>query len=298
LGLKRRKDLNKKLISACAVGILAMTLAATVVVSIGRSMGSSSLDSNHKILRMAHALDINHPVHKALEYMNERLKVISGGQMELQIYPSSQLGSETELLEMIQNSELDMMKTSTAALEGFIPAMSVFGIPYLFKNDAHQWQVLDGKIGQELLDIGSDKGFVGLAYYDSGSRNFYSISQHVFAKAIRIIRVKLDIGPKWFAGDGTSLRAKKIIYCVSLRAQNINILSNKISRETFELFKSQFQIRRRFFPNSCFKKTIPEAQAKSKINAPGVVWKSLSGVVPKVHRWMIKHSTKGAIAPV
>ena len=110
-------------------------------------------------------------------FFGEKLEEISGGRFKVQIYPSSQLGNERQLIELLQIGSLDMTKTSAAVLENFSPNIKVFGIPYLFRNKEHVFQVLDGPIGKELLN-GTEKYWLkGLGYYDSGSRSFYTIDK-------------------------------------------------------------------------------------------------------------------------
>jgi tripartite ATP-independent transporter DctP family solute receptor len=67
-----------------------------------------------------------------------------------------------------------MTKTSTASLENFLAEMAVFGLPYLFRDATHYWDVLTSDIGRELLEAMQVKDLRGLCYYDSGSRNFYT----------------------------------------------------------------------------------------------------------------------------
>ena len=127
------------------------------------------------VLKLAHALDESHPVHAGMVFMADRLAELSSGSMEIQIFPNGQLGSEPETVEQLQRGALSMVKTSAAAMEGFVPEMAVFGLPYLFLSDEHYWKVLNGPIGKELLAAGADVGIHGLCYYDSGSRSFYTI---------------------------------------------------------------------------------------------------------------------------
>ena len=127
-----------------------------------------------RTIKLAHGLDVNHSVHKAMVKMGEDLKEISGGKMQLEIYPSQQLGTERECIELLQIGSLDMAKVSVGVMENFAPLMKVFGLPYLFKDRAHSFQVLDGPIGEELLDEGIRYWIKGLAYYDAGSRSFYT----------------------------------------------------------------------------------------------------------------------------
>src|SRR6056300_1520420 len=130
--------------------------------------------SDVKTLKLAHGLDVNHSVHKAMVKMGEDLAAISGGKMQLEIYPSQQLGTERECIELLQIGSLDMTKVSVGVMENFAPRMKVFGLPYLFRDRQHSFNVLDGPIGQELLDEGTQFWIKGLGYYDAGSRSFYT----------------------------------------------------------------------------------------------------------------------------
>jgi tripartite ATP-independent transporter DctP family solute receptor len=75
---------------------------------------------------------------------------------------------------MLQIGSIAMTKVSASPLESFVPAMRVFSIPYLFRDQDHLWQVLDGEIGEGLLAAGTDYYLRGLGYYDAGPRSFYS----------------------------------------------------------------------------------------------------------------------------
>lgn len=127
-----------------------------------------------KRIRLAHGLDISHSVHKAMVKMGEDLAELSKGSFRLEIYPNQQLGTEREILELIQIGSLDMTKVSVATLENFAPKTRILGLPYLFQDREHAFEVLDGPIGQQLLDDGQKYWLKGLGFYDAGSRSYYS----------------------------------------------------------------------------------------------------------------------------
>lgn len=136
-----------------------------------------------RTIRLGHGLDTNHSVHKAMVKMGEELYRLSSGTMDLKIYPNQQLGSERECLELLQIGSLDVTKVSTGVLENFSPNMKVFGLPYLFRDKAHSFKVLDGEIGKKLLDETLAFRIKGLAYYDAGSRSFYTKSKPIYTPA-------------------------------------------------------------------------------------------------------------------
>jgi len=106
--------------------------------------------------------------------MGERLVEYSGGTMRIQIYSGGQLGSERESLELLQIGSLAMTKVSASPLEGFVPALKLFSIPYIFKDRDHHLRVLDSEIGEKLLESLQVARLKGLGYYDAGSRSFYT----------------------------------------------------------------------------------------------------------------------------
>lgn len=131
-------------------------------------------DNSIKVIKLAHGLDITHPVHKAMVFMAERVWEKSGGKMRIDIYPNQQLGSERECLELLQIGSLGMTKVSTGVLENFAPELKVFGLPFLFRDKQQRFKVMDGEIGKKLLNASIDKRLKGLTFYDAGSRSFYS----------------------------------------------------------------------------------------------------------------------------
>ena len=135
---------------------------------------SCSGESDVRVLKLGHGLDASHSVHKAMVHMAERVKEESNGKMRIDIYPAQQLGSERELLELLQIGSLDITKVSLSVLEGFEPLYKIFSVPFLFQNEEHRFAVYDGEIGRELLDAGQNIHLVGLTYYDAGTRSFYT----------------------------------------------------------------------------------------------------------------------------
>lgn len=126
------------------------------------------------VLKLAHGLDRSHSVHKGMEYMAERVWEKSDGHMRLDIYPSGQLGSERENVEMLQIGSLAITKVSAAVMEGFAPSYRIFGLPYIFTSLEHNHRVLDSDIGREILADGEQFWLRGLTFYDAGSRSFYT----------------------------------------------------------------------------------------------------------------------------
>lgn len=154
--------------TAARLGIVAFV----GLVVVGCGIRGSTQDSI--VLRLAHGLDTSHPVHRAMVFLGEDLARRSAGRMRLEVYPSEQLGSERECVELLQIGSLAMTKISAAVLANFTPTYAVLGLPYVFRDADHAHAVLDGEIGERLLMASLPQRLRGLAFYDAGSRSFYT----------------------------------------------------------------------------------------------------------------------------
>lgn len=142
-------------------------------------LASCNVDNSTLRLKLGHGLDTKHPVHQSMTHMADVLAEVSSGTMQIDIYPSGQLGSERELIELLQIGSLDLTKASASPLESFSPQMEIFSIPYVFRNADHCWRILQGDIGRDLLLSLEKVRLRGLAFYDAGSRSFYTTHHEV-----------------------------------------------------------------------------------------------------------------------
>lgn len=174
-------------------------LFITCFICLALPAGGCKDASDVTVLKLAHSLDIEHPVHHALVFLAKRVKEKSDGRMRIDIYPTEQLGSERDCIEHVQLGILAMTKTSSGPMEGFVPAIRVFGLPYLFRDSNHMWKVFNGPIGQELLAAGEGKGLRGLCFYDAGARSFYTTEKPIETPAdlaglkIRVLKSEMSM---------------------------------------------------------------------------------------------------------
>lgn len=135
---------------------------------------SCSEMSDQKVVYLAHTLPTSHPVHQGMEVFAKQVAEKSKGKVTVKIFPDGQLGSERDVLELLQIGSIAMTKVSAAAMANFAPEYKVMGVPYLFRDKAHLFKVLEGETGEKLLLSGSDYLLRGLCFYDAGSRSFYT----------------------------------------------------------------------------------------------------------------------------
>jgi len=146
----------------------------TIVVLLTVLLFSCSDFQDKKTLYFAHSLPTSHPVHRGILDMQKYLDEYSGGKLQIKIFPDGQLGTEREVLELLQIGSIAITKVSAGSMSNFAPDYRVTSIPYLFRDNEHLYTVLEGEVGKQLLEGGSEYLLRGLCFYDAGSRSFYS----------------------------------------------------------------------------------------------------------------------------
>lgn len=173
-------------------------LLTTIFLLIFQGCGNSQSDEEHKTIILAHAMHLTHPVTIAMDRMAELADEKSGGQLKIEIYPTSQLGGERELLELVQIGAIGITKISGAVLENIVPAMQALSVPYLFRDEEHFANVLWGDVGRDLLLEGEKYRLRGIAYYDAGMRSFYSVGRPINTPA-DLAGMKIRVQPSVMA---------------------------------------------------------------------------------------------------
>jgi len=130
--------------------------------------------TDEKTAYLAHTLPVTHPVHQGMEVFAQELEKQSKGKLKVKIFPDGQLGTEREVLELLQIGSIAMTKVSAATMANFAPEYKVMGVPYLFRDKTHLFNVLESEVGESILQAGSEYLLRGLCFYDAGSRSFYT----------------------------------------------------------------------------------------------------------------------------
>ena len=133
------------------------------------------------VLKASDVHAAGYPTVVAVESLGKKLERASNGRLSVQMYPAMQLGGEKEAIEQAQIGAIAFARVSVGALGPVVDDLNVFNMPYVFRNTAHMQQVIDGPIGQELLDkvSNSGKGLIGLCWMDAGARNFYDTKKPI-----------------------------------------------------------------------------------------------------------------------
>lgn len=127
-------------------------------------------------LQVADTQPKGYPAITAIEHMGEKLNTATNGEITMKVFAGGVLGGEKEAIEQAQINAIQLTRVSLGVVGPVVPDVNVFNMPFVFRDSAHMRKVIDGEIGQEILDKITDSTFelVGLAWMDAGSRNFYS----------------------------------------------------------------------------------------------------------------------------
>jgi len=129
------------------------------------------------VLKAADVQPPGYPTVAATENLGKKLEAATNGRLSVQMFPSAQLGGEKETIEQAQIGAVQLLRVSAGALGPIVDDVNVVNMPFLFKNIAHANKMMDGDIGQELLDritANANAGLVGLCWMDSGARSVYN----------------------------------------------------------------------------------------------------------------------------
>jgi tripartite ATP-independent transporter DctP family solute receptor len=117
---------------------------------------------------------LEHPSSYAEKYFGEELGTLSKGTIKVEVYHNTQLGDAVANVQSIRNGTIGFTTVSASNLNQVVPAMDMYSLPFLFKNEAHFWWFLAQPQADELAKQMEDKGVKIIGYMDSGSRNFFT----------------------------------------------------------------------------------------------------------------------------
>ncbi len=125
-------------------------------------------------IKLAHSSPaVNDRLEMAAQAFKKYVEEKSNGKIKVTTYPDSQLGAEREELEGVQLGSIQMAALSSGPVPGIFPKIMVFDLPYLFGTQKAAYEVLDGPVGKEILDLmKAETGIKGLAWGENGFRHF------------------------------------------------------------------------------------------------------------------------------
>ncbi|SFE23214.1 TRAP transporter substrate-binding protein [Roseivivax sediminis] len=146
-------------------------------------------------LRLNHNNPEDHPTHVSMQFMADRVSELTDGEVQIQIFPNGQLGTQRESMELLQNCSLEMARSNASELEAFEESYSAINLPYIFDSEDHFEQVISGEIGQDILAASEDNGFRGVAFLTEGARSFYGQKPILSPADLDGVKVRVQPSP-------------------------------------------------------------------------------------------------------
>src|SRR4051812_2103738 len=117
---------------------------------------------------------IDHPSSYAEKYFGEEVATLTKGTVKVEVYHNTQLGDAVANVQSIRNGTIGFTTVSASNLNQVVPAMDMYSLPFLFKNEAHFWWFLAQPEAAALAKQMEDKGLKIIGYIDSGARNLFT----------------------------------------------------------------------------------------------------------------------------
>lgn len=158
-------------------GILYATILTMFIAGCGTKQSSGGSGSNKDEvfnISYGHGFMPETPHHQAALKFKETVEEKSDGRLQVEIYPSDQLGTAREQFEGLQLGTQEIALLPTARISGFVPELQIFDLPFLFPSREIGYKLMDGKLGDELLALLSEQQIKGVAFYEDGFKHFTS----------------------------------------------------------------------------------------------------------------------------
>jgi len=146
-------------------------LAAAVAALLAAPLAGYAQDIKPRLIRFGYGLNEQSNQGRAVRLFAEQVEKNSGGKMKVRAVGAAALGPDVQMQQALIGGAQEMMVGSTATLVGITKEMALWDTPFLFNNAKEADAVLDGPIGQKVMDKLQDKGLVGLVYWENGFRN-------------------------------------------------------------------------------------------------------------------------------
>jgi tripartite ATP-independent transporter DctP family solute receptor len=157
------------------------TLSGLAVVAgfglSGAGFGAPAQAQDSMVLKAADVHPLGYPTVEAVVRMGQKLEEATDGRLSIEMFPSMQLGGEKEMIEQAQIGALQFARISVGPVGTIVDDLNVFNLPFVFRDVDHMRKVIDGPIGDELLEKISNEPqtrLIGLAWMDAGARSVYN----------------------------------------------------------------------------------------------------------------------------
>jgi TRAP-type transport system periplasmic protein len=154
-------------------------VAAAVAATLAAPFAALAQDIKPRLIRFGYGLNEQSNQGRAAKVFADAVEKASGGKMKVRAIGAAALGPDVQMQQALIGGAQEMMVGSTATLVGITKEMALWDTPFLFNTAKEADAVLDGPIGQKVMDKLQEKGLVGLAYWENGFRNLTNTKRPV-----------------------------------------------------------------------------------------------------------------------
>ncbi len=140
-----------------------------------------------------------YPTVTSVKFMGEQLNKASGGKHSIKVFNKGALGSEKETIDQVKIGALEMARVNISPMNSICAKTNIPVLPFLFRSVDHLHKVLDGPVGDEIAKDCEEKGFIVLAYYDSGARSIYSKKPIKTVADAKGLKIRVQQSDLWVA---------------------------------------------------------------------------------------------------
>ncbi|MFL4980715.1 MAG: TRAP transporter substrate-binding protein [Xanthobacteraceae bacterium] len=187
----------------------------------GLGLGGPAWAQQKGVLKATDVHPLGYPTVEAVVRMGKKLGEATSGRIGIQMYPSMQLGGEKEMIEQAQVGALAIARVSVGPMGPIVPEFNVFNLPFMFRDAAHMEKVIDGPIGDELLNKLSDHptaNLIGLCWMNAGTRHVYNSKKPIRSvEDLKGLKIRMMGNPVFvdtmnaLGGNGVSMGFDQVV---------------------------------------------------------------------------------------
>ncbi|PID47154.1 MAG: C4-dicarboxylate ABC transporter [Proteobacteria bacterium] len=159
-------------------------------------------------IKFSHVVSPDSPKGKAADFFAKRVGELTNGKVKVEVFPNSQLYTDAAVMKALKIGNVHMAAPSFSKFTSLVPALQLFDLPFLFRDNDHLHNVMDGEVGQALKDMVTKKGFIALDFWDNGFKQFSS-------------NKKAIVSPKDTVGQKVRIMSSKVLEA-QMKALNAN----------------------------------------------------------------------------
>ena len=149
--------------------------------------------------KLANNSPVTHPQSVRQQEAAARIKEATGGRVDIQLFPNNQLGSDTDMLSQLRSGAIDFFTLSGLILSTLVPAASINGIGFAFKDYATVWAAMDGKLGEFVRGEIAKRGLIAMdKMWDNGFRQITSSTRPIKTPVdLKGFKIRVPVSPLW-----------------------------------------------------------------------------------------------------